>query len=303
MKANITILKAIILFFLISKPTLNYSQSTATYDITFTSVWNSTDHGTLPGGAHWSPLVGANHNGNVTFLQMDQNATPGIENVSELGDNGVFNTEVNTSITNGNTEQYINGNDLGTATGTININGLEVDESFPLLTLVSMIAPSPDWMIAISGINLRNTNSWKSSITLDLFPYDAGTDNGMNYTSSNSNTNPQDPISSLQNVSPFNSQKIGTLTISLVSVLSVDDLSFSERIKIYPNPISSNIINVKTSNLGEDITYSIANLLGQNILKGNLLNEQINVGDLSSGTYVIILKNKSQKTVKKFVMQ
>jgi hypothetical protein len=303
MTTNITILKAIVLLFLISIPTSNYSQSTATYDITFTSVWNSTDHGTLPSGAHWSKLVGANHNSNVTFLQMGQNATSGIEKVSEEGDNGTFNTEVNTSITNGNTEQYIDGNSLGTATGAININGLQVDESFALLTLVSMIAPSPDWIIAINSINLRNTNSWKSSITIDLFPYDAGTDNGVNYESGDSDTNPQNPISSLQGMSPFNSQKIGTLTITLVSVLGTNDLTFSERIKIYPNPISSNIINIKTSNLGENITYEIANVLGQNILKGNLINEQINVGDLSSGTYVIVLKNKTQKTIKKFVKQ
>ena len=54
-----------------------YGQSTAIYDITFTSTWNSTDHGTLPGNAHWSDLVGAKHNSNVTFLEMGAMATTG----------------------------------------------------------------------------------------------------------------------------------------------------------------------------------------------------------------------------------
>ena len=171
----------LIYFFTISTSCL--SQSVAIYDITFTSVWNTTDHGTLPGGAHWSKLVGANHNGNVSFLQMGQMATSGIEDIAEKGNNDEFrDNEVNPTIPT-DTQQYINGSSLGSATGTIMISNLAVSEDFPLLTLVSMIAPSPDWMIAVNGINLRDGGNWKPLMTIDLFPYDAGTDNGTDYTS------------------------------------------------------------------------------------------------------------------------
>ena len=79
-----------------------FTQSTATYDITFTSTWNAIDHGTLPSSAHWSDLVGANHNSNITFLEMGAMASPGIKDVAELGSNGVFNSEVQSEINSGN---------------------------------------------------------------------------------------------------------------------------------------------------------------------------------------------------------
>ena len=84
------------------------AQSAATYDINFTSTWNSSDHGTLPGNAHWSNLVGANHNSNISFLEMGGTATTGIENVAEAGSNTVFNSEVQSAINAGNAEQWLN---------------------------------------------------------------------------------------------------------------------------------------------------------------------------------------------------
>jgi len=94
--------------------------------------------------------------------------------------------------------------------------------------------------------------------------------------------------------------------------IAIDDISISENllsvvsnelqgVKIYPNPISDDIINVKTNNLGTPLHYEIVNLLGQRILKGALVNEQINVSDLSSGTYFLILKQGNAKMVQKFV--
>ena len=66
-------------------PSILIAQTTVTYEIKFQSVWNATDHGTLPGSAHWSNLVGATHNDQVTFWEIGQLASPGIEDVAELG--------------------------------------------------------------------------------------------------------------------------------------------------------------------------------------------------------------------------
>ena len=53
----------------------------------------------------------------------------------------------------------------------------------PLLTTMSMIAPSPDWFTGLSGFDMRNlkTNTWYQSISIETFPYDAGTDVGATY--------------------------------------------------------------------------------------------------------------------------
>jgi len=81
-----------------------------------------------------------------------------------------------------------------------------------------MIAPSPDWMIFINSIELRDSNNWKSFISLDLFAYDAGTEEGDTYSMTNAETIPQGEISSLQGVNSFNSNKVATLEINLQTV-------------------------------------------------------------------------------------
>ncbi len=88
-----------------------------------------------------------------------------------------------------------------------------------------------------------------------------------------------------------------TITENLLSI----DSKELQNIKIYPNPVTTNSINVESNFLGEIVNYEIVNLLGQTILKGILSNKQINVGNLSSGTYFLILKHNTLKTIKKFV--
>ena len=82
-----------------------------------------------------------------------------------------------------------------------------------------MVAPSPDWFVGVSGLDLRPGGTWVSSLTVDLFSYDAGTDSGPNFTSPNTDTNPQDPIALLG--APFtgpNTAPLGTFKFTLVVV-------------------------------------------------------------------------------------
>ena len=62
--------------------------STAIYTIRFRGAWtrNVTPDG-LPGGAHFSRLIGAVHNADVTFLQSGETAGPGVESMAEVGRN------------------------------------------------------------------------------------------------------------------------------------------------------------------------------------------------------------------------
>lgn len=97
------------------------------------------------------------------------------------------------------------------------------------------------------------------------------------------------------------------------SDIAIDDIAVFENLlsvssneiianKIYPNPVSGDIINIKTANLGE-IQYKIANLIGQEILTGLLSKNQINVSSLSSGTYFLILNQDKNNQIKKFIKQ
>lgn len=58
-----------------------------------------------------------------------------------------------------------------------------VDAKHHLVSLAAKLAPSPDWIVGVSALELCNVNcTWRTSITLPLYPYDAGTDSGLGYT-------------------------------------------------------------------------------------------------------------------------
>lgn len=141
------------------------------------------------------------------------------------------------------------GGGLGNATGIIAINGLEVSEEFPLISLVSMIAPSPDWIVAINNVNLRNARNtdWQNLIEISVFVYDASTDSGSSYTAANTDVTPHIAINSLQNISPFNNNPVGKITITLQSVLGVNESQTFNKVKIYPNPVTNGKINLSIS--------------------------------------------------------
>lgn len=51
------------------------------------------------------------------------------------------------------------------------------------MSLVSMLGPSPDWIVGVSALELCSRNcSWVENKTLNLYPWDAGTDSGITYT-------------------------------------------------------------------------------------------------------------------------
>lgn len=284
------------------------AQSTAIYSVTFDSNWSDAAHphptDNFPANAHWSKLVGATHNSSVTFLEMGGIATPGIEDVAELGANTEFFSEINSAIGSGFANTLIDGDGLPTGLGQIVIDEVVTTESYPLLTLVSMIAPSPDWIIAVNSVELLDGGGdWITEIVIDLYPYDAGTDSGTDYNSANADITPHDPISSYQGVSPFSSEKMGTLTISLEEVLSVEDQSLASTSSVYPNPTSNSAtVSSKSSLLASVEVY---NAIGEKVLSYGAVNRNelvLDTQNLSSGVYLVRLVDvENRETVKKLV--
>ncbi|MYB31263.1 MAG: hypothetical protein F4Y20_01665, partial [Acidobacteria bacterium] len=65
----------------------------------------------------------------------------------------------------------------------------------PLMTLVSMIAPSPDWFVGVDGMPLMHAGGcWMERIGVELIGLDAGTDSGATFTAPNADVTPHEPI-------------------------------------------------------------------------------------------------------------
>ena len=190
----------------------------ATYRVTFEGKFTDAALASgvsVPSGDHFTTLIGSVHNGSVTFWSNGGTASAGIESMAEIGGTSTLKSEINAA--NPNTlaviEQSIASG--GTATATVDIT-LTTDH--PLVTLTSMVASSPDWFVGVSGLSLRNTadDGWQPSLSVNLFPWDAGTEEGTEFSLNNAASSPQGTITNIKGTGKFSKQPIATLTFDLL---------------------------------------------------------------------------------------
>jgi hypothetical protein len=70
----------------------------------------------------------------------------------------------------------------------------DVSRDYPLVTLVTMVAPSPDWFVGVSGQSLIVNGDWARELAVPLFAYDAGTDSGVSFLSPDQVTAPRENV-------------------------------------------------------------------------------------------------------------
>ena len=196
----------------VSQPAFAQSEATAEYSVTFTGNWTlASTPGGVVGGAHFTTIAGGKHNSSVSFWAAGGTATAGLERLAELGITSGFINEINASThTDDSFTSSVSGGGTGTSTFT-----LTVKKTHPLITLASMIGPSPDWFVGLHGFSLLDDDSnWKSSASMDLFPYDAGTEDGTDFTLSNDATSPQGVITSLKGVGKFSNVRMARISFT-----------------------------------------------------------------------------------------
>jgi spondin N len=213
-KPRILCLTAAGMALLLSAASAGAATPTAQYTVTFDAAWSQATHpASFPPGPHWSPLVGGTHNASVSFWGAGQIASQGIEDMAELGATTPLANEVNAAITAGTAASVILGGGISPSPGSTSVS-FTIQQGDPLVTLVSMIAPSPDWFVGVSGLPLLENGEWVNRKTVTLWLYDAGSDSGTNYTSPNQDTNPQVPIALHTTLPGYNGVPMGTFTFT-----------------------------------------------------------------------------------------
>ena len=172
-------------------PSIPFEDTTeARYRVSFVSTWSSLTHPTqFPSNPHFSGLVGAVHNSDISLWSLNSFATPGIEAMAEFGGKSALLSEVQTFINQGDALSTLSGGGISLSPGSVSME-FTVSEDYSLVSLVSMLAPSPDWFVGVSGLNLLLSNgSWVEILAVNLQMYDAGTDDGSSFVSANSDSN------------------------------------------------------------------------------------------------------------------
>jgi len=172
----------------------------ATYDVIFNAAWSAATHPMqFPSNPHFSPIIGATHNDRYRMFQDGGTATQGIENMSELGATNTLAAEIGGAAPN--TNLILPGRGLPVSPGSVPFS-FSTTVNHPLVSIVTMIAPSPDWFVGVSALNLCPGGRWANALTVNLRPYDAGTDSGVTYNSPDADITPHLPIRQI-NGPPF----------------------------------------------------------------------------------------------------
>lgn len=190
----------------------------ASYEVTFAPNWvEGVTNYEVPGNAHWSPMVVATHENRGDVFALGALATAGVKTVAETGGRGPITAELDALFDAGTVRAYRTGSLITDAIGSTTVT-LSAAPNQPLLSMISMIAPSPDWFVGVDGVSLCSSSTWLESLQVPLMAQDAGTDSGAAFASPNQATSPQQVIQYLDadlNLTTVSDEAavFGTLTI------------------------------------------------------------------------------------------
>lgn len=252
---------------------------TTQYEVTFESTWSQTTHPVdFPPNPHFSGLIGGLHSDQVSFWDVGELASPGIKNMAELGSKIALTQEVQAAITAGTAGAVLSGGGIAVSPGSVTLT-FTVDDAFPLVTLVSMLAPSPDWFVGVSSLSLRESGAWIPQLVVDLHVYDAGTDSGPTYVWPNQPTVPPVPIFENQS-GPFAANDVvGTFTFVRTEIVGVAAGLASEPdelVSLGPNPLRHSTrfkIRVPSDRSGDLAVYEVGGRLVRKLFAGRTAGE------------------------------
>lgn len=151
--------------------------------------------------AQWSKLIAVTHNRQFRLWQEGAPGSEGAQSFAEMG----LTVELVKAARDGRKRRAVGA--MYRTAGIPNGIGhssteLVLQTRSPLLSLMVKMIPSPDWFVGVDSLNLCEGNQWKEEVTLDLQPFDAGTDSGFTFSSPNFPSCPQENITQITSQMP-----------------------------------------------------------------------------------------------------
>lgn len=167
----------------------------ATYNLTIYNRWTPSRFNNIPPGAHFSPLTFFSHSPRFSSFVFRGYATAGVQAVAETGDNSMLKEELANA---GTFVKQVSDTTGGAEPGSYFNTTVKVDCKHPFVSAITMVAPSPDWVIAIANLNVFRKGTFIERKAGKLRVYDAGTDSGKSLTADDKPTIPVENIVQLR---------------------------------------------------------------------------------------------------------
>uniref|UniRef100_A0A7N8YKC0 Spondin-1 n=1 Tax=Mastacembelus armatus TaxID=205130 RepID=A0A7N8YKC0_9TELE len=236
---------------------------TAKYRLTFFGNWSEKVHPKdYPRRAnHWSALIGASHSRGYVLWEYGGYASEGVRQVAELGSPIKMEEEIRQK--GDEVLTVIKAKAQWPAWQPLNLRAapsaeFSVDQTRHLMSFLTMLGPSPDWNVGLSGEDLCTKEcGWVQRLVTDLIPWDAGTDSGVTYESPNKPTIPQEkirPLTSLDHPqSPFYDPEGGAIT-PVARVVVERIARKGEQCNVVPDTIDDIVADIGQEEKEEDDT-------------------------------------------------
>lgn len=170
----------------------------AKYELVFEGLWSRYTHPEDFPENYWlaqfSDIIGASHSNEFRMWSQDTFASDGVRELAETGSTKRLESELKQASSKMRT--IIKARELHYPTLNNKTSAVfRTDRQHHLVSILSKLGPSPDWMVGVSSLELCQSDcSWAMQRVVDLYLWDAGTDSGSSFTAPDQPTRPQEKI-------------------------------------------------------------------------------------------------------------
>ncbi len=286
--------------------TVAEAQTSATYRVTFESTWSASTHPDgFPANAHFSPLVGTSHTAAVSFWAPGATASDAIEAMAERGQTPLLLQAFADAMPDASPGTV--GQDLPVSPGTAETR-VVVSDALPLVTIVTMIAPSPDWFVGVHSLDLRVNGVLPDVAVVPLAVYDAGTDSGTLYLSANADTQPRAAVALLTSAPFAAGATVGTFTFERIMQTAQEDLSDAafDLSPAFPNPSRVSATVTLTLDRPQVVSVRVLDALGRAVAvladgpqAAGRLALRLDTSGLAAGAYTVVATGETAQTTRR----
>lgn len=199
----------------------------ATYTVTFHNDMTRARFGSaIPrAGLSFSPVTATTHSSRFSVLSVRGFASPALTAIAQTGDNVALLSELRARRRSNTGVRSVTAAAGPTPPRSSTSLTVRVNCAHPMISAVSMIAPSPDWFVHLSNLFMYSAplGRFVDRFQARLIAFDAGTDSGSRF------TDPSDPSLDIptvpqQNIVPLiedPTDRLGGRTVGWVDIRRV----------------------------------------------------------------------------------